>query len=49
MKIPAYTYTHITERGLYALKPQETKTEFIRLRISVKALVAVGSGNYRTL
>ena len=32
MKIPAYTYTHITERGLYALKPQETKTEFIRLR-----------------
>jgi len=32
MKIPAYTYTHITERGLYALKPQETKIEFIRLR-----------------
>ena len=32
MKIPAYTYTHITERRLYALKPQETKTEFIRLR-----------------
>jgi len=32
MKITAYTYTHITERGLYALKPQETKTEFIRLR-----------------